>query len=242
MNKVLNTTSASLLALATLAAQPAFAEYNYFDNVYFAAGGGGALQQDRLQGIAAHDARYYTDLKRKNVGAYRAAIGTAIGEVRAEFEFLGLADRNFYWQNSSSYLTADYTAKIRNQAVLLNGYYDFKGMMDMVTPYISAGVGVAMNQVIGKLVKGDAYNASSDLGYITKKSTTDFAWQVGLGAKFDVAENFFFDINYRFLGLGKAKANSVINLTSGNTVDLGASAVKGNIYNHVFLASIGLKF
>lgn len=241
MTKLLKTTSAALLTLATVAAQPAFAEYNYFDNIYFAAGGGIALQQDNLQGLPQVGANY-VDIKRKNIGAYRAAIGTAIGEVRAEFEFLGLADRKLNWSASYNGATNSYYAKLRSQAYLLNGYYDFKGMMEMVTPYIGAGVGVAYNSLRLANLDVSMANANLHLGTITKKSTTDFAWQVGLGAKFDVAENFFFDINYRFLGLGKAKANSVVNFTSGNTVDLGASAIKGNIYNHVFLASIGLKF
>jgi len=82
--------------------------------------------------------------------------------------------------------------EFKTVAVVLNGYYDFKND-SAFTPYVTAGLGFAKN------------TAKATTSGITNKSSNEFAWNAGLGSKFNVTSNVDLDVSYKYSHLGKFK-------------------------------------
>jgi len=76
-------------------------------------------------------------------------------------------------------------------ALLANGYYDFHNN-SAFTPYVSAGIGFA------KVSINDFGSPSLDIPPSGDEDDTVFAYQVGLGLGYAVAENWIIEIKYRY--------------------------------------------
>ncbi|MBV5320001.1 MAG: porin family protein [Chlorobium phaeobacteroides] len=106
--------------------------------------------------------------------ALTGAIGLEKGKIRFEGE-VG-------YQKNGLKNTADTDVSI--MTYMANGYVDFKLPLSPVTPYVTAGAGVAG-------VKADGFGFDDD-------SSTVLAGQVGAGAGFSVAPFVKIDLKYRY--------------------------------------------
>ena len=114
------------------------------------------------------------------------------GDVRFELE---------YTKNANAVKSVDKQLKVRSESILFNVYYDFDIQTKWpVKPYVTAGLGW-----------GNSDFTLED----TRKKSDSFAWQVGLGATYDLTDHTSFDLGYRYIDYGKY--NETYDLTSGET-------------------------
>lgn len=90
----------------------------------------------------------------------------------------------------------DVKNKVRTTTYMINGYYDFHNSTDFV-PYVSVGMGIAHLKLQNNLNGEDVVSGSSN----------NFAWGVGLGAKYLLTNNISVDASYKYINAGKAKAS-----------------------------------
>lgn len=81
--------------------------------------------------------------------------------------------------------------KIRLQTFMANAYYDIATSTPL-TPYVTAGIGYAR-------VKLTTEDASSN--------NSNFAWSLGVGAKYALSQDVDLDLGYRYLDANKADAS-----------------------------------
>ena len=111
------------------------------------------------------------------------------------------SDLNIQYRNAP--FSKNNVVKVINKTIFLNGYYDFKNE-SIFTPYLTAGVGIARNNLSAKL--GDVSESSS--------RSTAFAWNAGLGSKINVTKNIDVDFAYRYSGLGEVLKGSKVKLST----------------------------
>jgi opacity protein-like surface antigen len=112
-----------------------------------------------------------------------------------------------------------YKFKANTYTGLINGYYDFTGMQ--IVPYVTAGFGF---QGVNAKISG-----TSDAGQTSSakfKGKAAFAYQLGLGAAYEVTSGVMLDVGYRFTGntFSKGKVDGNVYLKPGytNTILVGA--------------------
>lgn len=86
--------------------------------------------------------------------------------------------------------------KIRLQTFMVNAYYDIATATPL-TPYISAGIGYAR-------VKLTTLAADSEKPFDAGANNSNFAWSLGVGAKYAVNQHIDLDLGYRYLDANKA--------------------------------------
>ena len=82
---------------------------------------------------------------------------------------------------------------------LINAYADL-GTYEGFTPYLGAGIGVS-------LLRTDNVRSSSP-GQYYGEDTWNFAWALMAGVGYEVSDQLTLDVNYRYLNLGDARANT----------------------------------
>jgi opacity protein-like surface antigen len=98
---------------------------------------------------------------------------------------------------------------------LVNGYFDFASTGHW-RPYLTAGIGAAGDHLSSNCV-------SCDFGVRgAARTTTQFAWDVGVGARIDVFSDLKLDVAYRFYDLGKFRGGL------NNNFDFNGNALTGN--------------
>ena len=96
--------------------------------------------------------------------------------------------------------------KLRIQTLFANVYYDFRNSTPF-TPYLGAGLGLAFINAKGRYHAVDTSGTwPSESASAKGKNTTNFAWNIGFGAAYDITNWCSVDIGYRFAGLGGAKS------------------------------------
>jgi opacity protein-like surface antigen len=142
-------------------------------------------------------------------GAAAVGFGFDYGRAEAEISY----QRNGLDKVRVSGSGLDASGDISNLALLFNGYLELFKIENVVTPYLTAGMGVAMVDISGLPVKsGDSYTTDSH-------KDTVFAYQFGAGVGYTVSEKLTIDLKYRYF--------QTSDLTFGNTV---ASYGSHNIY------------
>ncbi|MBW4090714.1 MAG: OmpA family protein [Proteobacteria bacterium] len=122
--------------------------------------------------------------------------------------------------------------------VMVNGYYDFNGLIPMVTPYIGLGAGYEWANEQGLKAYGPAgsFSAAND-------SKGSFAAQAIVGASMPLAAipGLSLTAEYRFMALIGDRTYS--GTTTPSVGAPYASSVKvGNDYNHTFLLGVRYDF
>lgn len=132
------------------------------------------------------------------------------GQIKADntFSFAGAMGlrltNNWRVEGELSYRKADLGSMVINNTglfnmggdigttvALANVYYDFDLSWKKMTPYLTAGLGVAFHSANINDLSGRAVSASDD--------DFNIAWQVGGGLKYRVADNMAFSGGYRYL-------------------------------------------
>ncbi|RST70090.1 outer membrane protein [Candidatus Aquarickettsia rohweri] len=112
-----------------------------------------------------------------------------------------------------------------------NAYYDI-GEFNGFTPYLTAGVGVSRNKLKNSAQSGVTPPAGNTGGFnlankpiaapgstassSNSKTKTNFAWNVGLGAMYNIDPEFAVDLTYRYRDLGKVMKGDDAKLKSHN--------------------------
>jgi opacity protein-like surface antigen len=135
-----------------------------------------------------------------------------------------------------------YHYKVKSLVAMANLYYDvtdFNG----VTPYVNLGLGMAQNKA---KLDMDQYTtdstASKEMKEVThfnySKTKTNFAYKLGLGARYAVNDQFDVDVRYQYVDLGKFEVTGVTpKVGATGTVDK-----KGKLRSHEFLLGVAFKF
>lgn len=96
--------------------------------------------------------------------------------------------------------------RIRTQALLINGYYDFH-IHNSIVPYLTAGVGVGHNRAENLRTSDEA--TAIPVAERRGRNTTNLVWNVGAGAQYKLNKNFALDVAYKYMDLGFIKTNDV---------------------------------
>jgi opacity protein-like surface antigen len=91
-----------------------------------------------------------------------------------------------------------FTAKIRSETVLVNGYVDF-GTWGGFTPYVGGGVGVARLKSANYV---DTTDSPSITGVMGQGTQQNFAWAAMAGVAYQIAPSWMVDVGFRHLDLG----------------------------------------
>jgi OmpA-OmpF porin, OOP family len=188
---------ASIVAvcLLMLCAVPALAQTS---RLYFA----GALGLNIL-----HDRNFSESTSGQSGGigfnngpSFSGALGLRVTEnIRIEGELsyrnAGIAHVNF--ANGNSVRSG---SDIKTWLLMLNAYYDFSFNWHNISPYLTAGIGVARHNVAIDPVTGLTPGASG--------SDTAFAYQAGTGLKYRVNPDMALTGGYRYLGTSDINAGS----------------------------------
>jgi len=111
---------------------------------------------------------------------------------------------------------------IKNNTILLNGYYDFS-VIERFRPYITGGVGFSANSVQSNLTPVPAIGGGSN----TLRSL-QLAWALGGGMRIGIFSHWYMDMSYRYVQLGsdlKIQAGQSVSLLgnySANIFSIGA--------------------
>jgi opacity protein-like surface antigen len=126
--------------------------------------------------------------------AIAIGIGYAVGAIRGEAE-LAFLNNDLDKVVLSGVPQAVWSGGASSRALLLNGYYDFLNSTP-VTPFVSAGIGIARVDV-GNInyVAGGGQQGGHD---------TVFAYQLGAGVAYEITRRFTVDVTYRYFGTSDA--------------------------------------
>lgn len=116
-------------------------------------------------------------------------------------------------------------------------------------PFVSAGAGIAFNELGTYYDKSIARNGATPWSYsINSKNVTSFTWQVGIGTNYVFTDHIFLAVGYRFIDLGKFESEDSYwnNLT--NTQGIGSTGSTyitpwkcDNVYANEFYISLNYK-
>jgi opacity protein-like surface antigen len=114
-----------------------------------------------------------------------------------------LTNRYLYTYHLTDHASSDQLSakqNFSNTSLIANLYYDFD-ITTVIAPYINLGVGLSRNRS-GELK--DYYNGILDR---SSKSGVkyDFAWNIGAGLQTKLTPNFYADIFFKYVDLGKFK-------------------------------------
>ncbi len=169
------------------------------------------------------------------VGAFGYGFGNGF---RAELQ--GSYSNNPINRISASGGSANAGGREELYGVMVNGYYDFNGLIPMVTPYLGIGVGYQWANEQNLNVSTPNY------GYQVSQVEGSFAAQaiVGVALPIDAVPGLALTAEYRFMALiGDRTYSGTGTATSGSVTRSGDTSVKlGNDYNNTFLIGVRYAF
>ena len=122
-----------------------------------------------------------------------------------------------------------FTAKIRSEMVLVNGYVDF-GTWGGFTPYVGGGLGVARLKSTNYV---DTTDSPSVTGVMGPGKSQNFAWAAMAGVAYQISPSWMIDVGFRHLDLGEVPSSD------GAGIRTNAIVFKGQTVNEV---RIGLRY
>jgi opacity protein-like surface antigen len=147
-----------------------------------------------------------TLLKSSNTSNIGAAIGYIYSKkIRFDLNLSYLPE----WRastNSSSVpgLPLSYHAKLSSFVTSFNGYYDFNCILSQISPYLTAGVGIAHNTIKDVDIFIDQEFAGKRYG----NSKYDLVVKLGAGLNYFLSDKAQIGLGYRFLRLGNFAAKT----------------------------------
>lgn len=118
----------------------------------------------------------------------------------------------------------EHKVKIKSLVAMVNLYYDITNVNGF-TPYVTLGAGIARNKTTQDVTTSNVTDSQSG-------TKNNFAYKVGLGARYAINQNIDFDLRYQFVDLGKIKVKSTDELNAAN----------GKLRAHEFLVGVAYKF
>lgn len=128
-------------------------------------------------------------------------------------------------------------SQVDNQAFMANVYYDFASMQMMglpggIRPYVGGGLGFSTISVDDSTVLVDINNddIGDDIRDFFGDESDQFAWQLMAGVAYDITDNAFFDVGYRYADLGEVELASTL------------GTIESELRVHEILVSLGYRF
>ena len=181
-------------------------------------------------------------------GAYVSsiALGSQFNDhIAFELELGYRGDFNNDDKSYKTYLSDQATAStsITSLSAVINGYYYYYNEYLGFRPYITGGVGGAINKTGQfKMTYKDGDNSNAVVAEGEK--TASFAWKIGTGIKYQLNNKFEVDLRYQFLNLGNVKQKSSQS-SYYNDEDLGSENITSKnsiLKSHEVLVGIVYKF
>lgn len=144
--------------------------------------------------------------------------------LRAEIEFALRGNSEKSWSDGGSNLR-DVKGVWNNSTLFANLFWDFRND-SAFTPYVGGGLGLAFNYT------GYTFKDNNGNRFEADERSTNFAWNLGAGASYDINEHFTLDASYRFVGLGYNEVSSTV---GGTKYEVG-----NRPYNNEFM--VGLRY
>lgn len=142
-----------------------------------------------------------TSKKYHDTGTFGIGAGLWINENFKTDLVLGYTPKASYNVTSgSNKLNSDVTTT----SLLLNGSYNFTQVSESFVPYVSAGLGIAYNQL-------NANTTISGVNNSFNKKKTEFAYQAGLGVAYKLSGDTTVSLGYRFVDNGKGTKIAGVN-------------------------------
>jgi opacity protein-like surface antigen len=185
------------------------------------------LTLDSIKNLSSDPTAMLGAIAKKRSSANQVGFEVAIGyswssNVRGDIEYL--ANKNTSYVTSPALIgggiaAVPLNAQIKNNTLLANVYYDFTGVYRF-RPYITAGIGPAVNSVTSTLTPGGANTTRS----------LKLAWGLGAGVRVGIFSRWFLDCSYRYINLGNAlNIQPIPTVTLQGTYNMNALSV-GFIY------------
>ena len=133
-----------------------------------------------------------------------------------------------------------FKSEIRSWNAMLNGYYDFE-LGGPWKPYVTAGIGVARNEV--KTINATNPAAATQPALFSNfqlvgETETSFAWQIGFGVGYAVKPGMTLEFGYRYVDLGDLKIPAQTVIFNPGPVEY--AGAKGELKSHEL--TIGFRF
>jgi len=249
MNKV----QKLLLGLAASAiVSPVFAEG---DNQFYVTIGGGVVMQSKnssetisrsLQNANASETDVTNFKKPSTSGQILAGAGYYLTEnVRLETVFVKpfvgeskiTSTTTTTTNNSKDSASITNTGKLTGEvnSLQLRGYIDMIDISDLGKAYVGLGLGWA--QITPKISITLMEQNKQTSRTLSGKKTNSFAWTLGLGANFDVADGVKLGFEYNYQNFGKGKYKN-IDTTVGNETKSDPVSYKSHFNGNVILARL----
>ena len=232
------------LITALLLTLPTMAVAIDLEGFYITAKGG--VSKTFNTGVTSFDAEGggLRTLKNEDLGT-GSAFGFSVGKYltdsfRLELEAIKRTGYK-YDPRVTNFPTVTEEAKLRTEAVFINGFYDFQPFSirnTAITPYLGGGVGISKNKM-GRITEKE--NGVPDGGSVSGTSINQFAYKLSAGTLVSITEQMSLDVNYQYVNLGAFKSNTPFLINGGSgTLDRGISG--GEIKTQELMVGLQYKF
>ncbi|MCL1824466.1 MAG: outer membrane beta-barrel protein [Betaproteobacteria bacterium] len=234
-------TLTSLLLVTALFPLSAFAQQPI--GVYVAP----RLGYGTLKGTFTGVAPGYEDEKIGSQSKGAAILGLAVGydfkrqfslPIRAELEYayLGRASKTYYTDRGEYGGLQALKMTLGGSTLFANTYFDLHND-SAFTPYVSVGLGYSFVSAKGKFSFPEYSGVT--VAQFKEKTSTNFAWNLGIGAAWKLTDNIALDMGYRYANLGKAKTGYLYDYYGAS---YNAWAKTNNVTSHQFLFGARFSF
>ncbi len=126
-----------------------------------------------------------------------------------------------------------YTMNYKNnvQSLFVNAYFDINTGTNF-TPYVGAGLGLGFNHFSANANENGLRSAS-----LGSHTSTNFAWNIGLGVAYNFNENVAVDLGYRYAQFGKGNTRKLYDI-NGEYLQ----SKSGTIAMHQFVLALRYTF
>jgi opacity protein-like surface antigen len=182
----------------------------------------GDIGQSWAKKLDKNDTYINDKLKKSNI--YSIGAGKYFTEnLRADID---LSFRNYKLNDNIDGTTR--TEKIKSTTLMVNGYYDIYNF-GPITPYISAGIGIARNKAGTLNVNNPTLAVNTSYN---SKTINNFAWQIGAGASIKATEQVDFDLDYKFINMGKIQPGQGVAVDYSDNSSSSAEPGKSKLRAH----------
>lgn len=181
----------SCLVIASFITSSAYGANGYYIGANI--GAAGLNDSDVTDGIDTVEMSFDTGM------VFSGVVGFNFSPIRLEVE-LGYQENDID-QVSGSGVSIDSGGDVNGTVFLVNGYYDFTNTSPF-TPYVTAGFGYAKVEINDFVISQSGVAPISD-------DDSGFAFQLGLGAGYEVNPNFTLDLRWRYFSTEDPKFGDV---------------------------------